>query len=106
MGNSSKDDSATSADASAGDVQPSNSGVYSEGEKVLAYHGPRIYEAKAPFTSPLTFSFNFISQRSLLLIFFSPPCSVWNFIFTASEANGNFAAAKCSVTAPHWGFFC
>ncbi|WVZ24167.1 hypothetical protein V8G54_002711 [Vigna mungo] len=49
MGNSSKDDSATSADASAGDVQPSNSGVYSEGEKVLAYHGPRIYEAKAPW---------------------------------------------------------
>ncbi|KAH1133645.1 hypothetical protein GLYMA_05G099000v4 [Glycine max] len=47
MGNSSKDnDSATSADASAGDVQPSNSAVYSEGEKVLAYHGPRIYEAK------------------------------------------------------------
>ncbi|KAL5187351.1 Protein MRG1 [Glycine soja] len=54
MGNSSKDnDSATSADASAGDVQPSNSAVYSEGEKVLAYHGPRIYEAKASFTSPL-----------------------------------------------------
>ncbi|KAG4933440.1 hypothetical protein JHK87_047442 [Glycine soja] len=52
MGNSSKEnDSATSADASAGDVPPSNSGVYSEGEKVLAYHGPRIYEAKASFTS-------------------------------------------------------
>ncbi|KAH1202556.1 Protein MRG1 [Glycine max] len=35
MGNSSKDnDSATSADASAGDIPPSNSGVYSEGEKV------------------------------------------------------------------------
>ncbi|XP_014507498.1 protein MRG1 [Vigna radiata var. radiata] len=50
MGNSSKDDSATSADASAGDVQPSNSGVYSEGEKVLAYHGPRIYEAKVQKT--------------------------------------------------------
>ncbi|KAG4943604.1 hypothetical protein JHK85_048250 [Glycine max] len=51
MGNSSKDnDSATSADASAGDIPPSNSGVYSEGEKVLAYHGPRIYEAKVQKT--------------------------------------------------------
>ncbi|KAK7346951.1 hypothetical protein VNO80_21475 [Phaseolus coccineus] len=70
MGNSSKDDSATSADASAGDVQPSNSGVYSEGEKVLAYHGPRIYEAKAPFTSPLPFSFNFLFQRLFQLVFF------------------------------------
>ncbi|KAF1872491.1 hypothetical protein Lal_00016792 [Lupinus albus] len=46
MGNSSKDDSATSGDASAGDAQPSNSKLYSSGEKVLAYHGPRIYEAK------------------------------------------------------------
>ncbi|XP_019446823.1 PREDICTED: protein MRG1-like isoform X1 [Lupinus angustifolius] len=46
MGNSSKDDSATSGDASPGDAQPSNSKLYSSGEKVLAYHGPRIYEAK------------------------------------------------------------
>ncbi|XP_061340004.1 protein MRG1 isoform X3 [Gastrolobium bilobum] len=46
MGNSSKDDSASSGDASAGDVPPSNSSLYSDGEKVLAYHGPRIYEAK------------------------------------------------------------
>jgi hypothetical protein len=53
MGNSSKDDSATDGDTSSGDTPPSNSGVYSEGEKVLAYHGPRIYEAKAhtPFLS-------------------------------------------------------
>jgi hypothetical protein len=53
MGNSSKDDSTTDGDTSSGDTPPSNSGVYSEGEKVLAYHGPRIYEAKAhtPFLS-------------------------------------------------------
>ncbi|KAG4930673.1 hypothetical protein JHK84_047660 [Glycine max] len=65
MGNSSKDnDSATSADASAGDIPPSNSGVYSEGEKVLAYHGPRIYEAKASFTS--------LSFRRVRFILFFP----------------------------------
>nr|XP_004509101.1 protein MRG1 isoform X2 [Cicer arietinum] len=46
MGNSSKDDSANSGDASPGDVPPSDTSTYSEGEKVLAYHGPRIYEAK------------------------------------------------------------
>ncbi|KAI4315009.1 hypothetical protein L6164_027862 [Bauhinia variegata] len=51
MGNSSKDDSTTDGDTSGGDTPPSNSSRYSEGEKVLAYHGPRIYEAKAPFTS-------------------------------------------------------
>ncbi|KAJ1421171.1 Mortality factor 4-like protein 1 [Sesbania bispinosa] len=60
MGNSSKDDSATSGDASAGDVQPSNSRLYSEGEKVLAYHGPRIYEAKAPLTSRLPLFIYFV----------------------------------------------
>ncbi|XAR57757.1 hypothetical protein NMG60_11026009 [Bertholletia excelsa] len=43
---SSKDDSATDGDNSGGDLPDSNSSVYSEGEKVLAYHGPRIYEAK------------------------------------------------------------
>ncbi|CAK9167104.1 unnamed protein product [Ilex paraguariensis] len=48
MGQSSKDDSATAGDdSSAGDLPDSNSGLFSEGEKVLAYHGPRIYEAKA-----------------------------------------------------------
>ncbi|CAK8562453.1 unnamed protein product [Lathyrus sativus] len=46
MGNSSKDNSANSGDASPADVPPSDSSTYSEGEKVLAYHGPRIYEAK------------------------------------------------------------
>ncbi|XP_041000870.1 protein MRG1 isoform X1 [Juglans microcarpa x Juglans regia] len=46
MVNSSKDDSATDGDTSSGGTPPSNSSVYSEGEKVLAYHGPRIYEAK------------------------------------------------------------
>ena len=46
MANSSKDDSAADGDTSGGGT-PSNSSVYGEGEKVLAYHGPRIYEAKA-----------------------------------------------------------
>ncbi|XP_019076603.1 protein MRG1 isoform X5 [Vitis vinifera] len=41
-----KDDSTTDADTSTGDLPASNSGTFSEGEKVLAYHGPRIYEAK------------------------------------------------------------
>ncbi|XP_054824609.1 protein MRG1 isoform X2 [Prosopis cineraria] len=52
MGNSSKDESTTDGDTSGGNTPPSNSSMYSEGEKVLAYHGPRIYEAKtdaAPF---------------------------------------------------------
>ncbi|XP_057482584.1 protein MRG1-like isoform X8 [Actinidia eriantha] len=43
---SSKDDSATDGDNSGGDLPDSNSSLFSEGEKVLAYHGPRIYEAK------------------------------------------------------------
>ncbi|XP_031110388.1 protein MRG1 [Ipomoea triloba] len=43
---SSKDDSATNSDSSGDDIPESNSSVYSEGERVLAYHGPRIYEAK------------------------------------------------------------
>ncbi|XP_050129035.1 protein MRG1-like isoform X2 [Malus sylvestris] len=46
MGNSSRDDSVTDGDTSSGDAPPSNSSLYSEGEKILAYHGPRIYEAK------------------------------------------------------------
>uniref|UniRef100_A0A0A0KGE5 Chromo domain-containing protein n=1 Tax=Cucumis sativus TaxID=3659 RepID=A0A0A0KGE5_CUCSA len=40
------DDAATDGDMSSGDSPPSNTSLYSEGEKVLAYHGPRIYEAK------------------------------------------------------------
>ncbi|KVI08963.1 Chromo domain-like protein [Cynara cardunculus var. scolymus] len=46
---SSKEDYATDADNSAGDHRrlDSNCKVFSDGEKVLAYHGPRIYEAKA-----------------------------------------------------------
>ncbi|GAV74862.1 MRG domain-containing protein/Tudor-knot domain-containing protein [Cephalotus follicularis] len=47
MGSSSKDDSATDGDTSSGDTPPSNCSLFSEGERVLAYHGPRIYEAKA-----------------------------------------------------------
>ncbi|BFG35887.1 hypothetical protein CerSpe_221610 [Prunus speciosa] len=46
MANSSRDDSPTDGDTSSGDAPPSNSSLYSEGEKILAYHGPRIYEAK------------------------------------------------------------
>ncbi|XP_057491736.1 protein MRG1-like isoform X1 [Actinidia eriantha] len=43
---SSKDDSGTGGENSGGDQPDSNSSLFSEGEKVLAYHGPRIYEAK------------------------------------------------------------
>ncbi|XP_058187591.1 protein MRG1 isoform X1 [Rhododendron vialii] len=43
---SSKDDSATDGDNSGGELPDSDSSLFSEGEKVLAYHGPRIYEAK------------------------------------------------------------
>ncbi|XP_012079316.1 protein MRG1 isoform X2 [Jatropha curcas] len=46
MGSSSKDDAGSDGETSSGDAPPSNSGVFSEGERVLAYHGPRIYEAK------------------------------------------------------------
>ncbi|XP_047311254.1 protein MRG1-like isoform X1 [Impatiens glandulifera] len=45
MGNS-KNDSVADGDNSGGDVPDSDTAIYSEGEKVLAYHGPRIYEAK------------------------------------------------------------
>lgn len=41
-----KENSTTDGDNSGGDPPASSSGVFSEGEKVLAYHGPRIYEAK------------------------------------------------------------
>lgn len=43
--NTVKDEFATDGDDTSGDP-PSNSSLFSEGEKVLAYHGPRIYEAK------------------------------------------------------------
>ncbi|CAM8879342.1 unnamed protein product [Rhodiola kirilowii] len=47
----SKDESSDEGDnSSGGDPPPSNSAVFSEGERVLAYHGPRIYEAKVQKT--------------------------------------------------------
>ncbi|KAK3221666.1 hypothetical protein Dsin_008691 [Dipteronia sinensis] len=46
MGSSSKDDTTSDGDTSSRDSPPSNSSVFSESERVLAYHGPRIYEAK------------------------------------------------------------
>ncbi|XP_052195306.1 protein MRG1 isoform X1 [Diospyros lotus] len=45
-----KDDSATDGDNSGGDLPNSVPSVFSEGERVLAYHGPRIYEAKVQKT--------------------------------------------------------
>ncbi|XP_055804464.1 protein MRG1 [Solanum dulcamara] len=45
MGNS-KDNSSTDSENSSGDVPDAKPSLYFEGEKVLAYHGPRIYEAK------------------------------------------------------------
>nr|GMD55282.1 protein MRG1 isoform X1 [Ipomoea batatas] len=53
---SSKDESATDSDKSSGEVPDSNSSLYSEGEKVLAYHGPRIYEAKARLEQEVSIS--------------------------------------------------
>lgn len=44
---SSKDYSDSDGETSSGDVPESKSSLFSEGERVLAYHGPRIYEAKA-----------------------------------------------------------
>ncbi|XP_043712843.1 protein MRG1-like isoform X1 [Telopea speciosissima] len=41
-----KDNAASDGDESNGDPSASDTGVFSEGEKVLAYHGPRLYEAK------------------------------------------------------------
>ncbi|CAN1815117.1 Protein MRG1 [Linum perenne] len=46
MGNSSKDDSGSDGDAPSGDAPLPDSNHFTEGERVLAYHGPRIYEAK------------------------------------------------------------
>ncbi|KAK1589457.1 hypothetical protein Q3G72_034307 [Acer saccharum] len=46
MGSSSKDDTTSDGDTSSRDSPPSNSSIFSESERVLAYHGPRIYEAK------------------------------------------------------------
>ncbi|XP_022740720.1 protein MRG1-like isoform X3 [Durio zibethinus] len=46
MGSSLKGEATADADASSGDTPPSNSDLFSEGERVLAYHGPRLYEAK------------------------------------------------------------
>ncbi|KAH9712121.1 protein MRG1 [Citrus sinensis] len=46
MGSSSKDDTGSDGDTSSRDTPPSNSSLFSEGERVLAYHGPCIYEAK------------------------------------------------------------
>ncbi|CAI9110238.1 OLC1v1010233C2 [Oldenlandia corymbosa var. corymbosa] len=43
---SSKDDSASDGENSSGEGPESDSALFSEGEKVLAYHGPKIYEAK------------------------------------------------------------
>lgn len=47
MVSSSRGESASDADNSSGDALESQSkSLFSEGDKVLAYHGPRIYEAK------------------------------------------------------------
>ena len=59
----SKNNSSTDSENSSGDVPDSKPSLYFEGEKVLAYHGPRIYEAKARF---LFFSFH-LMQKSLIL---------------------------------------
>ncbi|CAN8328291.1 unnamed protein product [Cochlearia groenlandica] len=47
MGSSSKEETASDGDTTSGGASPSNDGrLFSEGERVLAYHGPRVYGAK------------------------------------------------------------
>ncbi|XWS45215.1 hypothetical protein CRYUN_Cryun15aG0117000 [Craigia yunnanensis] len=46
MGSSSKEETATDADTSSGDTPLPNSNLFSEGERVLAYHGPRVQKAE------------------------------------------------------------
>ncbi|XP_044483483.1 protein MRG1-like isoform X1 [Mangifera indica] len=43
---SSSKDTASDGDTSSRETPPPDSSLFSEGERVLAYHGPRIYEAK------------------------------------------------------------
>lgn len=86
---SSKDDSATDGDNSGGEVPDSDSSLFSEGEKVLAYHGPRIYEAKVLlllllllFTFSLPFSFSpFVVLCTLSFL--------WNCWFRPEKVYGN-----------------
>ncbi|GMJ08721.1 MORF related gene 1 [Hibiscus trionum] len=46
MGSSLKEETTADADTLSRDTPPSDSNIFSEGERVLAYHGPCIYEAK------------------------------------------------------------
>ncbi|KAE8673985.1 F-box protein SKIP2 [Hibiscus syriacus] len=46
MGSSLKEETTADADTSSRDIPPSGSNIFSEGERVLAYYGPCIYEAK------------------------------------------------------------
>lgn len=78
---SSKDDSATDGDNSGGELPDSDSSLFSEGEKVLAYHGPRIYEAKVSFTFSSFFFFpfpfcSFLYARSSEIVDLGPK-SLW-----------------------------
>ncbi|CAH2076263.1 unnamed protein product [Thlaspi arvense] len=53
MGSSSKEETASDGDTTSGGASPSNDGrLFSEGERVLAYHGPRVYGAKANNITP------------------------------------------------------
>lgn len=64
MGSSSKEETASDGDTASGGASPSDDGrLFSEGERVLAYHGPRVYGAKANtlsilYPSPLGCSHN------------------------------------------------
>ncbi|WZZ23596.1 hypothetical protein YC2023_006997 [Brassica napus] len=47
MGSSSKEDTASDGDTASGGASPSNDGrLFTEGERVLAYHGPRVLRLK------------------------------------------------------------
>lgn len=70
MGKSLSEESASDRENSPGEVPESNSkNSFSEGEKVLAFHGPRIYEAKAcPSFIIYKFSWNVFFLKFLFWI--------------------------------------
>lgn len=72
MGGSLKDDdSATDSDDLNGDLPESSSSLFVDGEKVLAYHGPRIYEAKVISldTSFCLYNYDYKYTYMLLYVF-------------------------------------
>jgi len=68
MGSSSKEETASDGDTASGGASPSNDGrLFSEGERVLAYHGPRVYGAKAN-KKPLSLSLFLCASSDVRII--------------------------------------